>query len=159
MLIKTKLSEKDYINGNFILLYSKISIKIFTTLILIFLVLTIVLAVLSYSPYSQIFVPLAMLIVMPFMTYFSAKRNFDANKMTGETIEYQFDNNYFSIKGESFSGSLPWERVYKVTQTKNWILVWQNMRNANPIPKRDISEVQLAEIKQILASHHVKNNL
>lgn len=159
MLIKTKLSEKDYINSNFILLYSKVSIKIFTTLISIFLVLTIVLAVLSYSPYSQIFVPLAMLIVMPFMTYFSAKRNFDTNKMTGETIEYQFDNSYFSIKGESFSGSLPWERVYKVTQTKNWILVWQNMRNANPIPKRDISEVQLVEIKQILASHNVKNNL
>lgn len=159
MLIKSKLSEKDYINANIVLLYSKVSIKIFTVLIFAFLLLTILLAVLSYSPYSQIFVPLAMLIVMPFMTYFSAKRNYAANKMTGETIEYQFDNNYFSVKGETFNSQQPWDRIYKVTQKKNWILVWQSTQNANPIPKRDISEVQFAEIRQILESHGVKNDL
>lgn len=100
-----------------------------------------------------------MLTVMPLLTYFGAKRNFTANKRISETIEYHFDNDYLSMKGESFNSQLTWDKIYKVTQTKNWLLIWQNSQIANPIPKRDIWEGQISDLKEILDKYKVKNNL
>ena len=96
---------------------------------------------------------------MPLMTYYAARKNYRTNKRISETIEYQFDKDSLIIKGESFNSQLTWDKFYKVTQTKNWILIWQNRQVANPIPKRDIWEGQLADLKLILNEHKVKNNL
>ena len=160
MPIKSKLSEQDFINVTFVLLYSKISMKIFTGLISLFLIVSILTATLLPNvSFSQIILPVVLLSVMPLLTYFGAKRNFLANKRISETIEYHFDNDYLSMKGESFNSQLTWDKVYKVTQTKNWLLIWQNRQIANPIPKRDIWDGQISELKETLDKHKVKNNL
>ncbi len=160
MLIKTKLSQEDYIRGNFVLLYSKISVLIFTGIIVLVL-LAMILAAIILPDFSitQIMFPLLMLIAFPMATFFSAKRNYSANPMTGETIEYRFERDYFSVKGETFDSQIPWNRIHKVTLKKNWLLVWQNFQNANPIPRKDISQTDLALIRQILNDQNVKNNL
>ncbi len=136
MLIKSKLTEQDFINATFVLQYSKVSIKILTGLICFFLLISIFTA--TFLPgvsFSQIIIPLAMFMAIPVMTYFNAKRNFAADNRISESIEYNFDNDYLLMKGESFNSQLTWDKVYKVTQTKNWILIWQNKQIANPISK------------------------
>lgn len=160
MLIKSKLNEQDFINVNFVLLYSKISAKIFTLLISFFLIITFITVIfIPKVAFTQIILPLAMLMAMPLITYFGAKRNFAANARISEAIEYQFNNNYLSMKGESFNSQLSWDKIYKVTQTKNWILIWQNRQIANPINKRDVWEGDIDSLKEILEKHKVKNNL
>ncbi|MBL0183120.1 MAG: YcxB family protein [Chitinophagaceae bacterium] len=74
-------------------------------------------------------------------------------------MEYRFDGSNLVIKGESFKSELSWDKIPKVTQTKNWLLIWQGGQIANAIPKRDIPDGLPAELKAILAKNGVKNNL
>ena len=160
MIIKAKLTERDYINVNFVLLYSRMFIKIFTGLMIFFVVFTLLAAVfLSIGSYSSLIGPVFMLLLFPLLTYFSAKKNYASNQRMTETIEYKFDDDNLVVKGESFNSQLSWNKIHKVTQTKNWVLIWQNRQVANPIPKRDIWEGQIEEIKIILDRHKIKNNL
>jgi len=160
MFIRSTLTEKDFINANFVLLYSKISTKIFTGFVLMFLIVSIITAAfLARGSFSQVLTPVLMMAALPLMTYFTAKRNFNTNLRNGEAIEYHFDPDNLSMKGESFNSQLTWGKIYKVTHTKNWLLIWQSRQMANPIPKRDIAEGQIGDLKQILDHHKVKNNL
>lgn len=160
MNIKSKLTERDFIDVNFILLYSRTSMKIVTAIIIFFLFGSLLTAFfLPTMPLSQAIVPAVMLSAMPLMTYFTAKKNYASNKRISETIEYVFEKDNLLIKGESFNSQLTWDKINKVTQTKNWILIWQSRQNANPISKRDIWEGEIAELKEILTQHNVKNNL
>lgn len=160
MNIKSKLTERDFIDVNFILLYSRTSMKIVTAIIIFFLFGSLLTAFfLPTMPLSQAIVPAVMLSAMPLMTYFTAKKNYASNKRISETIEYVFEKDNLLIKGESFNSQLTWDKINKVTQTKNWILIWQSRQNANPISKRDIWEGEIGELKEILTQHNVKNNL
>src|SRR3954452_23134504 len=102
MPIKSKLTKQDFINLNFILLYSKISMKIFTAITALLFLISFIAWVSSKHDYSTpVILSFVLLIYMPLYTYISAVRNFKANNRGSETIEYHFDNEYLSIKGES----------------------------------------------------------
>lgn len=75
-----------------------------------------------------------------------------------ETIEYGFSNDGFDIKGETFSSQSSWNTVYEVSQTKNWIFVWQSQQVANVIPRQSMWEGDVAELRDILNINKVKNN-
>lgn len=74
-------------------------------------------------------------------------------------MEYHFEDDQLTVKGESFSSQYTWEKVYKVTETKKWIFIWQSRQIANLIKKRDIADVQISILKEILDRNKVKNNL
>ena len=160
MLIKSTLTQKDFINVNFILLYSKTAVKIFTAIIIVFFIVSAVtVAFIPKVNFSQLIVPVLMLLLFPVLIYFAAKRSYAANKRISETIEYQFAKDHLIMTGESFHSQLTWDKVYKVTETKNWILIWQNRQIANAIPKRDVWDGQIEDLKKILTAHKIKNNL
>jgi YcxB-like protein len=160
MLIKTKLSERDFINASLVLLYTKTSTKVITGIFALFFAIeTLTLASRHTNSFFQIIYPLLLLVFPPGTTYFAAKRAFAANKANGEAIEYDFEEAGISTKGETFNGQASWDTIYKVTQTKNWILIWRDRQVANPIPKKDISDEQAVTLKEILDKNNVKNNL
>jgi YcxB-like protein len=160
MNIKSKLTEKDFIEANFILLYSKKSIIIFTGVFIIFLIISLITFIFIPSvPFTQVVTLIVLLIAFPTMTYFAAKKNYVSNQRVSETIDYKFEKDNLLMTGESFNSQLTWDKVYKVTQTKNWIFIWQNKQFANLIPKKDVKEGKIEELKNILNEHKVKNNL
>ena len=108
---------------------------------------------------TQILWVILFLGIVPLMTYFNAKKNYSSNKRISEEIEYRFEENYLDIHGESFNSQYTWDKIYKITQTQNWVLIWHNRQVANPIPKRDIWKGELADLKDIVVKHRVKNNL
>jgi hypothetical protein len=106
-------------------------------------------------------------IVWPFLavgflslfTLLGAVLNYRSNARIKETIEYNFGDKYLEVKGDSFSSQLTWDKIYRVTRTKNWLLIWQSRQVANVIPLRDIWAGDVTRLKEILDSHQVKNNL
>ena len=48
MLMKSRLTEKDFINASFVLLYSKPAIKIITGMFIVFLIVSIITPDISY---------------------------------------------------------------------------------------------------------------
>src|SRR3982751_5322585 len=138
MLIKSKFTKQEFINANFIVFYSKPVIKIFTVLVSLALIISIV-AVIGAAKISvaQVITPIIMLGILPLLIYSRSSRGFTSNNLNG-AIEYNFDQTAFTIKGESFNVQLSWNKIYKVTKTKNWLLIWQNKNIATPIPKRNV---------------------
>lgn len=160
-IIKTRLTEKEFINANMVLLYKKPMVRIFTALAVLFLLFA--LFVLLTSPrQATISVLLAPMIIgglTPVMTFIHAKRMYRVNARVKEQIDYEFQNDLFVVKGESFSAQLTWDNIYKVTATKKWLFIWQSSQAANPIPKKDVWEGEILKLKEILAVKNVKNNL
>lgn len=102
---------------------------------------------------------LATLVVLPAITYWSSQKNFVSDKRISEVIIYRFSPGHLEIIGESFQSTSTWDKIHKVTKSWNWILIWQNEQIANAIPRRDITEGDLLELKNILNAYNVNNNL
>ena len=161
MVIKSQLSEQDYINVNFTLYYSKTFTKIRIGIIILFFVASLLAALFlsDYFDYSYPLIMLALLIISPLLIYINSKRMYKSNLRLSEPIEYQFEGDYLSTKGESFNAQLSWSKFYKVKKTKNYLILWQSAQSANIIPRRDIWDSELDKLKAILQTHNVKNNL
>jgi len=161
IVVKTKMTQQDFISASIALKYSRISTKIITGMAVLILGYVTYLSVaypdMIYFP--EFILPVAFIIIPFILTYFSARINYNTSKRLSENIEYIFSDDYFSIKGESFNSQSSWDKVYKVSQTKNWILVWHNRFIANLIPKKDLQETDINTLKTILDFHQVKNNL
>jgi hypothetical protein len=164
MVIKTRLTEKDFINVNFFFLFRKPILKIVFIIMVLNLILGLLSAVIPLTflgefTISRIVTPLVVLTFLPAVTYFTAKKNYASNQRLKELIEYKFEKDYLIIQGESFNSQLTWDKVYKVTETKKWILIWQSRQVANIIHKSDVWDGEMIELKTVLDEHHVKNNI
>jgi hypothetical protein len=96
----------------------------------------------------------------PILVYFSTKKNYISNSRISETIIYEFDNKSILMTGESFNSRLTWDKIYSVTENKDWILIWQNRQTANVVPKRDFKNGELQIFKDIVNTHNeLKNKL
>jgi hypothetical protein len=108
---------------------------------------------------ADVLPPVIIFVIYITFIYFSLKRAYSNNQRTGESIEYSFDPDNLVMKGESFKSELSWNKIYKVTKTKNWLLIWQTRQGANAIHKKDITDSELDKLKSILTNNQVKNNL
>ena len=157
--IITKLTQEDFINVNFVLWFKKRSIKILIGIYHFFLLSSLISLASSTTGVFQVVFPLLFMTAVPVLIYFSAKRNYGSNKRVSEAIEYKFDKDALIVTGESLNSQLSWDKIYKVTQTRNWLLIWQNAQVANVIPKRDVWQSHLDDLKDILNTYNVKHNL
>lgn len=160
MTITTKLSASDYTKASLAILSRKLSLRIVLALYF-FVVLFNLFASLGKeesNPLDQ--VPLlGAFVVFATIIYYSIKKAYSSNKRISETITYHFKEDTYTVTGESFTSELTWDKVQKVTITKNWLLLWQTRSTANALPRRDIDNDTLSKLKMILAKHKVKNNL
>ena len=161
IILTTKLSLEDYIKINYHLLYRKWAVR-FMTGIGFFMVLSLLFTFDSYIefPWLQLLLGLFFIIGQPILVYIYARKNYNTNKRISESISYTFDKDTIQITGESFDSKFTWDKIYRVTESKNWILIWQNPQVANVVPKRDFQEEELQAFKNMVSLHSkVKNKL
>ena len=160
MKIVTRLTESDIIRFNFYVYFR----KWITRIIVFFMILDIFISLIFPEVFhmrSRDFptVPLMFLIFLPGIVYLQAKRSFKSNRRISEQIEYAFSDKNLIVTGESFSTTMTWEKILKVTKTKRWIMIWQNKNIANLIPVKDIWGGDILNLKEILDRSGVRNNL
>lgn len=160
MFIKTKFTEKDYINITLLLLFSRPIAKFFVGILIVAILISSIGNIsIVRGEYFGLITPLVIFTFVPAAFYFSLKRNYKNNSRLHETIEYHFEETKLLIKGESFSSHLTWEKIPKVTLTKEWLLIWHNRQFANAIPRRDVYDGEINDLKNILTKYKIKNNL
>ena len=162
-IIRTKLTEKQFTNASMVVLSKKPVAWLFP-IIGFFLIVINMSSPSNAGSLTTYIVPVAYLIIfggmLPLVTYFKARTMYRAaNSRAKENIEYEFQDTHFIIRGESFNANFSWDKVQKVTETKNWLFIWFNSQAANPIPKEAIWEGELMKLKEILNANKVKNNL
>jgi len=163
-IIETRLTEKEFINASMVIVFRKRITYIFPAIGIVLLLINLTNPSKSMSIAGVLLGPVIYLVlfsaIIPLLTYIHAKRIYNARSSRAkEKILYEFDDKRLSIKGESFEANLSWEKIYKVTLTKNWLFIYQNSNYANPIPKNSIWEGELMKLKEILDAKNVKHNL
>lgn len=161
IILTTKLSFNDFIKVSYHLTYRKLSMKINTGIGLLVL-LIIISSTSSFTEFSWflLFFGLFISFGQPIMIYFSAKKNYMSNGRISETIIYEFDKECIQITGDSFNSKLTWDKIYKMTENKDWVLIWQSRQTASVIPKRDFKNGELLIFKDIVnAQSGLKNKL
>lgn len=159
--LTTKLSLNDFIKVSYHITYRKLSMK-FMAGFGLFILLLVPFAN-NYDtefPWFLLLFGLFLSIGEPILIYFSAKKNYMSNGRISETIIYEFDAENILITGESFNSRLSWDKIYSVTENKDWILIWQSRQGANVLQKRDFKNEDLQLLKDIVNSHsELKNKL
>jgi hypothetical protein len=163
-IIETRLSEKQFINATLVLLTQKRITWIAPVIGIFLLVSTLFSRGKSSNSFGMLLVPFIYLIVfsglLPLLTWFRAKKIYNARSSRAkEKISYEFQDNQLDIRGESFTATLSWDKIHKVTTTKNWLFIWQNSQYANCIPKKDVWEGEIMKLREILEKNKVRNNL
>ena len=161
MTVKSQLSEKEFIQVSLLLMYSKSATRTISIVAFVFLMVAVsgfIANAHKANPLSLL-VPLAMLTALPLSIYFSARKAYRNIHQLREVVIYSIDKNGLVVKGETYSVTYQWSEIYKVSQTKNWILIWQDKQRALPIAAKDVWGGQVAELKDILDDNGVKNDL
>lgn len=102
----------------------------------------------SYQYITLLFIT----VVQPCAIYWTIKRNFDSSTQLGEQLEIELTENEIKVHGETYYTEMRWESVFKIDERTNWLLIYQNNLSAIIIPKRDFTDAQQEELRQILTS-------
>lgn len=159
MTVKTHITFKEFLNFN--IKSSLPRIIIFSFIILIFLVLNL------YNTENDTQNILqsasiwfaAVFVFIIIRSYFRLKNAFFSNKKIQEEIVYTFTEEKVQTKGETFEGDFAWNTVYKIKETKDWLLIYQSKTTMNMVPKKYFSDSQISELRNIIKKSNVKAKL
>ena len=160
MIIETKLSEKEFISASVATFWSRGFFKI----LLIGLPFLVAFNIFSSRKTTDSIIPTLLPAILIFglmflVVRFSLKKAYRQNHRAGENIEYNFTDTHLVVTGESFSSEMTWEKIHKVTRTKNWLFVWHSGQIANAIPLRLVSSEEMMQLKEIMEKNKTKNTL
>lgn len=160
--ITTQLTLKDFKNYNFYSLFRK---KSFIILAIIggFIILNSVLALFSDAPrindiLTSFVLGFILIGLAPTAILMFSKRNFLSNKDLGAPIDYEFEEQFVSSANTHAQTKAPWNTLFKVEVTKNWLILYRSSQTANIVPRRYLSEEQIGMIKQFVLTNKVKAN-
>jgi len=156
---KTHITFKDFLNFN--IKNSLPRIIIFSLIILMFLVLNL------YNTENDTQNILqsasiwfaAVFVFIIIRSYFRLKNAFYSNKKIQEEITYTFTHENIQTKGETFEGDFAWNTVYKIKETKDWLLIYQSKTTMNMVPKKYFSDSQISELRNMIKKSNVKAKL
>ncbi len=159
MTVKTHITFKEFLNFN--IKSSLPRIIIFSFIILIFLVLNL------YNNendrqnilQSASIWFAAVFVFIIIRSYFRLKNAFFSNKKIQEEIIYTFTEEKVQTKGEAFEGDFAWNTVYKIKETKDWLLIYQSKTTMNMVPKKYFSDSQISELRNMIKKSNVKAKL
>ena len=152
MLITTKITFKEYFKFLCISSYSKwttILVTVIGFLQLIFqsyLLFQYGTSVNNSWPWA-IFGSILLIINTPISVYLGSKKYFYSNARLQENIEYEFTAEELKIKGGTFNSNMDWSKTNRIEEKKDWFLIFQSQQTANMIPKKDLTEAQIVELR------------
>ncbi len=103
-------------------------------------------------PYFQLGFGLFSVVGIPLLMYYQALKNYKTNMLLKEKSIYLFDSKSVKITGDNFNSDLPWKAMYRVKESSNWILLYQNRQVANLLPKCCFSKQQLSDFRNLVSS-------
>ncbi|MBL7859246.1 MAG: YcxB family protein [Cyclobacteriaceae bacterium] len=78
-------------------------------------------------------------ILIPSVSIFQAKRNYNLNKNLREEIVYEFNVDNIIITGKTFKSTQRWSSLFKIKEMNDWILLYTDKIVAICVPKSAFS--------------------
>ncbi|TXF74939.1 YcxB family protein [Chryseobacterium sp.] len=154
MRLKAKVTFKQYLRLLYSLAYEKPVLRLlvaFAFLLLIWIILSwLDLFNLPEPLIYQYITLILILVVQPFMIFYTIYRNYQSSNHLRETLDMRLTDTRIKIRGESFYMEILWPRIFKIVERKRWFLIYQNNLSAIIIPKRGLDESEINEVREIL---------
>ncbi|WP_353959423.1 YcxB family protein [Mucilaginibacter aquaedulcis] len=159
--ISNKFTFKEYLSVQMNILYSKIWIKAWTIITVLYLISYLIFfilhknSILNSDLYSFGLVLLVVEIYLPIFVFLICYLGFKKNPRFKELIIYHFSEKTFSITGESFNATFNWASFYKIQSTKSCLILYQSSMTANfvKLKKEDLFYIQ--QLKTYLESQNL----
>jgi hypothetical protein len=154
MTINTKISFKEYCKLLFGLAYKKPVMKIIVSI-----AVAVLIWILSYyfhllpvpKPEIYQYITLTLIaVVQPTAIYWTIKRNYDSSNHLGEKLQIKISEHQINIRGESFYTELSWDKIFKVDEETDHLLIYQNNLSAIIISKKDLAPPEIKEFRRIV---------
>lgn len=170
IIIKPTFVVKDYFLVN-LGLYAKIPVLWILPIILIYLLIVkdylemqsenyIARPSDDLFPYLQIVVLIVVIALMIYFIYYSTKRMLTKNPRLNENLQYIFNAEFITEKGETFEMKHFWKDVNKVEEKDRWYLIYLQKTRAFVIRKEDFeSKEQEIAFRTLIESINVKKKL
>ncbi|MFM2291398.1 MAG: hypothetical protein RIS29_1211 [Bacteroidota bacterium] len=155
--VNTQLTQQQYINVLYLLNYRRFAAYTSHMVGLMFMLSSVALfATTGETMFSTFIIGGLVFLLNPALVYLNGVKSFKLpNNRVTEPLTFTFTPEQFSIKGETFVTEMTWNKLYKVVETKNWLLIYQNKGMANVLPKSAIS-AELPEIRRIIGLTGIK---
>lgn len=161
--VNSQLSQQDFLKFNFSHFFGKLFVRIFFgvfgIIALMSLLSFILISLTSYeqaNPVEQlmpVFIISAILGLTCWSVYSQSKRVYTTTNAVHEPIAYTFSNAGVHVKGKSFESELSWSNMYKIVETKEYFVFYQNNVVANLVPKKSFdSKEQIHALRSLIAS-------
>lgn len=141
--IKTKISKKDFLLLSLIVSFSHNFIKATTIIGLIATILSV-----FQNEFSLLLVPGVLLLLLPISIMHKASVLYDKSNELSEEFTLHFNDSHFKIVGQESEDLIAWDRVIKVKNKKNCIIIFIEIHTAKVINKKYLSEEQAEFIIQ-----------
>lgn len=146
-----KLTSKEYINGNIVLLYDM------RPQILVFYPIAVLAGLLSplfTSDYTYLPISLGFCIFYPYIFYRAYVRGFHSSKVFQQELFYTITRETISVKSETLSSQNAWSNIQRVIETKDFFFLFTSATVASIIPKHNLkTEADLVTLRTIIRSY------
>ncbi|MEO6151169.1 MAG: YcxB family protein [Mucilaginibacter sp.] len=79
-----------------------------------------------------------------------ARKSFFTDKIIQDPITYEFFDDHMTVTIPNGFSSFTWDKIYKVVEYKNLFMIYRSSRLANMIPKTNMKDNEIIELKNIL---------
>ncbi|MGO4770707.1 YcxB family protein [Flavobacterium sp. W22_SRS_FK3] len=96
---------------------------------------------------------------LSFSIYRGTKKQINENPRLKEDIRYIFNNECFLEKGDTFEVKHFWKNLFKIVEKKDMFLFYTTKNRAIILQKKDLTDNQNNELKQLFNSIDIKKSL
>lgn len=93
---------------------------------------------------------IGILTLLPALIYRKASMVYDNNPAVNQPITYTFTEEGVGTKGGGFDSTMTWDKILRVYEQKEAILLFYTKQIANPIPKRNFTEIELVNFRNLV---------
>ena len=165
IIIKPSFIFKDYFKVSLYMLIRKPFIVIVISLITLIFAFNFLVLLTSYDAettfnnfkpfyiYSILFPSL-----LVFSIYRATKKSMENPKLK-EDIKIHITKEYYEEIGQTFSIKYSWSEIFKITERKDWFLIFIEKNKTKIILKADLKDNQYNELKALFNSLPIKKRL
>lgn len=100
------------------------------------------------------------ILYLPIAIHRGAKSGYASSKTVHETLSYTFSRQGVTAVGKTVNFSIQWQSLFKICETKSWILLYTNKQNVMLIPKSAFtSEQDVTRFREMIPAEVVREGI
>ena len=152
-----QISFKDYRNTSLEVYFKQ---RWFTSVfILLFMIMLLTFENIDFAITLIIAMWAGILLAFPLLVIRSAKKLYKQNKTFQEKLTYHLDNEKITIVGETVNTTFNWSRLFKITETRTFFLLYQDSLIADFLDKKMFTEEEIIEFRKFVNSLNIRKEL